>query len=165
VQPGFWIVEGFANMVEELEWDLEHSTWSPPSSRADSPDVVSRLSATEQIEWPKLVRLSMEDFAGLPNVPVAEIESCSFLGGRRIVTPITLFYSQAGTLASYLYHAEHGRMRPMLLDYLAAFYKSEMRGDTFEKLFAASATTLGEKAAQWAKELARAGKAPAPVKR
>lgn len=150
---GFWIVEGFANMVEEFEWDLDAGTWSSPSSVADSPAIVAQLEAEALWPWPQLVALSKVEFNALKMREVAAVAAPSWLGRQRALSNVAIFYAQAGTLASYLYHADGGRLRPQLLQYLATFYDARSDERSFERAFGATAATLGEKATQWAREL------------
>jgi hypothetical protein len=152
-KDGYWIVEGFANMVEEFDWDLDAGTWSSPSRHADSPSIVARVDSDALWPWPKIAELSKVEFNGLKVREVAQLTAPNWLGRSSSLSNISLYYAQAGTLASYLYHADGARLRPRLFEYLTAFYEARTDGTSFEQIFGATAATLGEKATQWAREL------------
>jgi hypothetical protein len=150
---GYWIVEGFANMVEEFEWDVEGGSWRSPSPSADSPSIVARLESSAIWPWPKMVELSKVEFHALKVREVAQLTAPSWLGKASSLSNVAVYYAQAGTLASYLYHADGGRLRPRLLEYLTAYYEARTDTGSFERIFGATPATLGEKATQWAREL------------
>lgn len=150
---GFWIVEGFASMVEQFTFDFERHSFRLGDGNLRRADIVA--SAEQNLlPWGKLVAMSGLDYDRFAQrqrpFPVA---SRTQLGRAYQATALGLFYAQSAMLARYLYEAEDGAHRQQLLDFVCAYY--EGRGDAldFAKAFGVTADELGPKVLAFAQSL------------
>ncbi|MCK6460446.1 MAG: hypothetical protein L6Q95_11195, partial [Planctomycetes bacterium] len=120
-QPGFWIVEGFATLMEEGVYDVDTGQYSIENPRSRSLDVLRSVSRERLIPWPRFYALSQEDFAGLPADDVKPVV-IRWMLRQQLLSTSRLFYEQAGATCQYLFHAEGGKHRQQLLAYVDAFY-------------------------------------------
>ena len=152
-QPGFWIVEGFATLIEELGLDSEQALGPSsfaPNPRAASLDTVANARALDLLPWERVLALSFEEFARLETRPTTSVSLTWRLGVSAERSPLQLFYAQAGALAHFLHHADGGRYRPLLLDAVATFYRGEPQ--RWLGTLGLSPEALGERVTAFARE-------------
>jgi len=133
-RPGFWVVEGFANLIGELELDLDSETWRADSPRAESLDALAGAPPAELHAWAALLTASKAEFDRIEPELRHRVPLAWRLGGATRRSDLNLFYDQAGALAHYLFAAEEGRHRDVLLDALAAYYAGETPLDVAARL-------------------------------
>lgn len=121
--PGFWVVEGIATWVEELELDLARGAWRPAPARAASLDSVRNAGPVDLLAWRELLGASFETYAKLETRPTCQLALDWQLGVRHPRSPLQLFYAQGAALAHYLYAAEGGRHRALLLEAVEGYYR------------------------------------------
>jgi hypothetical protein len=124
-QPGFWIAEAIATWAEELVLDPALGTWSAENPRAASLDTLAGAAPTDLIPWPAFLALSCQDFQRLETRPTCRLELAWQLGHQAERSPMQLFYAQGGALAHWLYRAEGGRARELLLRAVESFQRGE----------------------------------------
>jgi hypothetical protein len=147
--PGYWIVEGFASLIEELRFDPRRGTWSfdPWNSALE---VVAVADPSKLHPWDQLLAWSHADFAKLSRKTQLEAPFVRQLGFKRPVSGGRLFYDQAASVCCYLFEADGGAHREKLLDYLTARYRGEP--PSIETAFGMSAAELGRRVEAWARE-------------
>lgn len=151
----FWIVEGFASLVEQFEFDFERRTFvlgrGGDLSRAD---MVASLGEGQYLPWQGLVQASRAGFAAITkDEQRIDVPSRSRLGRTMPIRLVDLFYAQSAMLARYLYEAEDGRYRQQLLDYVVAYYSGDQAGLDFDKAFGVGADELGPKVFAFSRSL------------
>ncbi len=153
--PGYWIVEGFATLLEEGQYDIERGTWSLFAPRSRSLDVVASIGGTDLVlPWPAFYRLHQMAAQGLP--PDSEKSfSRRWALGRQSCAPRRIFYEQAGATCHFLYHAEGGRFRKALLDYVIAQNAGDEPRLTIEAAFGMSGADLGRRVVEFAQGVAK----------
>lgn len=150
----FWIVEGFASLVEQFEFDFARRTFRLAGGDLERADVVASASASQLLDWDGLVRMSRLEFARLTrDRREVDVPSSLRLGESFRTRRVSLFYAQSAMLARYLYEAEGGKHKKALLDYVAAYYTGRQQDLDFAKAFGVAAKELGPKVAAHAKAL------------
>lgn len=149
--PGFWIVEGFASLVQEFRLDLERRTWSAPDPRAGSLDLLANAPAEVLLPWSRVFAASHAEFATLDAADQHQIPLAWTLGATAPRSEIHLFYAQAGAVCHYLFEADAGARREALLAYYAARERGERAALDVERAFGLSAEELGRRAREYAK--------------
>ncbi|MHC4956461.1 MAG: hypothetical protein ACYTGZ_21680 [Planctomycetota bacterium] len=150
--PAFWIVEGFATFMEEGIFDVDAGKWTLFNPRARSLDILQALPKGRFIPWERYYRLNQIDFSRLGhNNPVA-------VQGRWWLRPSLLsssriFYEQAGATCQFLYHAENGKYRDKLLDYVVAYYTGQKSKLDIKTAFGMSEAELGKKVEAFARQV------------
>ena len=151
--PGFWIVEGFAEFLEEGQYDIEAGTWSLFDQRADSLDTVITLAdAGKLLNWRMLYEGSSLHFWALDKSKKFEVRRRWQLGAD-VVTQTHLWYMQSAATCHYLYHAENGKHRKALLDYLVAHYTSDAKRMPTSVAFGLQPEALGKNVVDFAKKV------------
>jgi hypothetical protein len=150
--PGYWIVEGFATLVQEFRFDMRARTCETLNRRARSLDVVASATPEQLLPWPLLYTLTHGAFAVLPKEMDTAVPLRWHVGAVLPVSAANLFYMQGAATCHYLFHAEGGKHRPALLDYLARHYTGACVAGEIEKVFGMSEIELGKRVVAWAKE-------------
>ncbi len=149
-QPGFWIVEGFATFMEEGVYDVDTGTYSLENPRSRSLDVLRSIPASRLIPWKRFYKLSQADFAGLPVNDMTPV-AIRWMLRQQLVSTSRLFYEQAAATCQYLFHADGGKHRQQLLQYVDAFYGGDRAALDVERAFGMDAAELGTRVQQFAK--------------
>ena len=148
-QPGYWVVEGFASLVDEFRFDLERGTWHPDSPQSRRLDLVANAAEDQLFPWKDLyvlshLRFTEMSFRGEPSIP-----STCFLGLRHVVSARHMFYAQAAATSRYLFESEQRRGR--LLAYLTAFYTNDRPGLDVQRALGLDAEELGREVVGWSR--------------
>lgn len=147
--PGHWIVEGFAMFVEEFQLDLRRRTWNPFNPRSESLDVVASAEPDFLIPWKTVFSLYHSQVNGLPAKDIGFVPLRRHVGRYQPSTMGTLFYAQASAACHYLYHAENGKHRQALFEYLADHYQGMTEKDEIKQAFGLDADDLGRRIKAW----------------
>jgi hypothetical protein len=156
--PGFWIVEGFASLLEEFSYDLSRREvfWVKPSSH--SLDVVANARRNQLLPWKDIFRISQfRMHTKLSPKPFGTVTTRWSVGMVPVMTPIGVFYRQSTAAAHYLYSAEGGKYRKKLLEYLGHYYRGEFRKLNIQKVFGLSANELGKRIVAYSKRISGGG--------
>lgn len=156
--PGYWIVEGFASLLEEFVYDLDTWTCETVNPRADSLDTLSNLTARQLLPWADLLAWSQDDFHRLSKTASLAIPSRWQLGARRQLGEIGLFYDQATGICQFLYHADDGRHRAALFELVELYYTGRYTPADLPRLTGIAASELGERVNRFARERATVGR-------
>jgi hypothetical protein len=123
VQKGYWIVEGFASFVEDFVWDLDARACEEQNPRSHRLDLLAHTDVEQRLPWAKAFGISHAQFATrLDKKSEMVVPSTWRLGRYFSFSAAAVFYAQAAATCNYLYHAEGGKHRAALLDYVLAYY-------------------------------------------
>ena len=153
--PGYWIVEGFATFMQEGRYDVERNEWTHFNKHAQTLDIVADLSerGAKLLDWNKVYPLNQRDFHEVLskefNVRPNLRWSLQHIG----LSEVNLFYQQAGATCHYLFHANKGKLREKLLEYVVAYYTNDGTMTQVEEAFGMTPDELGEKVAAFAKSM------------
>ena len=150
-QPGYWVVEGFASLVDEFRFDLELGTWHPESPQSRRLDLVANAGTDQLLPWKDLYEMSHMRFTKMPFTGEPAIPSTCFLGLRHVVSARHMFYAQAAATCRYLFEAQGGARRDLLLDYVTAFYTHDRAGLGLEATLGVEPGELGRAVADWSR--------------
>ena len=150
-RPGFWVVEGFADFVKEFAWDELAGSWDTLAPRPESLDILAQTPTHLRLSWTDVLesdQVRFRDFSPLDerSVPVSWDPQ-----RMRVLSSRNLYYAQSAAVASYLFHAEDGRRREALYDYLIAYYTGQQAALDLRQAFGAGAGELGNQAILYAR--------------
>ncbi|MHC4954190.1 MAG: hypothetical protein ACYTGZ_09885 [Planctomycetota bacterium] len=152
--PGFWIVEGFAKFLEEGVYDLDRGTWSLFDRRAASLDTVASMTkGGKLIPWTKLYEGTSVTFWALPKKTDIKVRRRWLLGAQAVSTT-QLWYEQSAATCQFLYHAENGKYKKALLDYVVNHYTRKKALMDTQKAFGLTPAELGARVEKFAKAVA-----------
>lgn len=142
----FWIVEGFASLVEQFEFDVErHQVRFGKGGDLHRADLVASIPKGKHLKWDWLVGAKRSQFMRLANSKEQlDVGSRTRLGRRYRVRAVDLFYAQSAMLTRYLYEAEDGKHRQRLLDFVVNYYTGELDELDFEQAFGMTAQQFGD---------------------
>jgi len=148
-QPGYWVVEGFASLVDEFRFDLERGTWHPQSPQSRRLDLVANAAGDQLFPWGGLysmshLRFTEMSFQGEPSIP-----STCYLGLRHVVSARHMFYAQAAATCRYLFESDE--RRDLLLAYITAFYTNDRAGLDVERALGLGPAELGREVVAWSR--------------
>jgi hypothetical protein len=153
--PGYWIVEGFATLVEEFRFDLATRSVTTLDPRAWSLDLVASADPAVLIPWDRFFDASTAEFARLPDKADIEIPVRWRLGRIYQTTRRTLFYAQAGAFCHWAFEAGSGVRRGALVQMVADYYTGAVKPDHVKALFAFEPAAAGAAVQAWAREITR----------
>ncbi|MEM8883971.1 MAG: hypothetical protein AAGD14_07885 [Planctomycetota bacterium] len=153
--PGVWIVEGMAVFLQETRFDLDRGKWAhfnPKMMSFDSVDSIAR--AKNLMDWKKLFTITKVQL----NTEVDAQKPMARYKGRWNLFPMgmsemLLFYKQSGAACSYLYHAENGKYRDALLDYVTNYYTGQKDKTSIQAAFGMSEEELGKRIEEFSKKV------------
>jgi hypothetical protein len=150
---GYWIVEGFATFIQGFKWDVEGRRWETLNPRNERIDMFANVAEKDRVGWSTQLSVSQVGFhtrlSKRSEVPVVRTH---YLGGYA-TSEASIFYSQAATTCSFLFHADDGKFRRELLDYVVHWYSGLDAKLTPEAGFAMSAAQVGQRVGDFAKEI------------
>lgn len=156
--PGHWIVEGFATLMEEGRYSPEKGTADLFNPRSRSLDIVQALAGKGAlIDWKGFYALTERDFAALPvehGLPVVRKWSLR----KDLYSVRRLFYEQGAATCAYLFHAEDGKYRSRLLDYVVHYYTGQREKLDPAAAFGMAPEELGKRVEEFAKQVAEGWK-------
>ncbi|MAB79268.1 MAG: hypothetical protein CMJ89_07935 [Planctomycetes bacterium] len=151
-QPGYWIGEGFATLIEEFLLDPRRATWNSENAYASSLDTVANATPDQLLSWNHILNASYEDFIELDSHGDRTIPITWKLGMHAQRSQIQMFYAQSGALCNYLYNGDGGRHRRALINYVGAWYRSDRSRLDAKRSFGMSAKVLGKRTREYARE-------------
>lgn len=151
-QRGFWIVEGFACLMQDFEVDELRGITGPINRHSPLLDTVANAKGSNLIEWSFLAALKQVRLSDVAKMEPRVVPFTWRLGRVRPVDGIGLFYAQSNALASYLFHGAEGRHRQAFLDYLVAYYTGSADLD-FESRFGLTPQEAGRLAVEHARSV------------
>ncbi len=150
---GYWIVEGFASFIQGFLWDVEARKWETLNPRNERIDMFAHVPEKDRVAWNTQLTVSQVGFhtrlSKQSEVPVVRTH---YLGGYA-TSEASIFYSQAATTCSFLFHGEDGKFRKALLEYVVNWYSGVDDKLSPEAGFGVSAAQLGTKVGSFAKEI------------
>jgi hypothetical protein len=150
---GHFVVEGFAEMVEEMRFDLARRTCTFDPA-AESLDTMGALPPNAAFAWPAFFALSSKDFQHLDLENVIPVARRRSLGGVAKLSQGHVFYAQSAAAAHCLFQMDGGKLRQAFLEYTAAHYAG--RTPSIKDAFGMSEEELGARVIAFAKSPAAA---------
>jgi hypothetical protein len=158
--PGFWIVEGFAELLGNARYDLARREVELLDPYDGNLDLLSNAGRSRWLSWKDLFAASeVQVKRNLDARPgsAGEVAQRFRLGVGAELSRMNLFYAQAGAAVEYLFHADGGAHREALLKYVGDHYAGQRArwGDLdVQAAFGISAKALGAAIQQWARDVA-----------
>ncbi len=151
--PGYWISEGFATFIEHSRFDRVQKTWTHFNPHAHSIDVVAAVAKSKKLlDWDMVYTLPQSKFHS-ELIKTATKAHCTVKGRWTFrphpISGIRLFYEQSAATCMFLYHAEDGKYREQLLNYVTSFYTSKKDRTNMKNAFGLEPGELGAKVAKW----------------
>ncbi len=104
------------------------------------------------LDWDMVYTLTQSKFHG-ELIKTATKAHCTVKGRwtfrRHPISGIRLFYEQSAATCMFLYHAEDGKRREQLLNYVTSFYTSKKDRTSIKSAFGLGDKQLGAKVAKW----------------
>ncbi|MEZ5979621.1 MAG: hypothetical protein R3F34_15590 [Planctomycetota bacterium] len=154
-QPGYWIVEGFASLLEDFQLDPFAETYESTSARSSRLDLVTNANDTQLLIWKKLFRCEHSKMFGLQMDSTEPVALTWMLGPMALPGGVGFFYAQSSTVCHYCFNAEGGALRDELVDYVVNYYCGNAEMMDVEKAFGMTEEELGKRAVKWAREYVR----------
>ncbi|MEZ5966003.1 MAG: hypothetical protein R3F56_19360 [Planctomycetota bacterium] len=148
VRPGHWIVEGFAAFVESFAWDVEAGTWDALGASMDL-EMFTAAADKQRNQWSRQLTLSQVNMHRLLHKQFDMfIRRASYLGVS-MLSQWNMFYAQGASTCHYLYHADDGKRRKALLEYVVNYYSGRVESLAPDTAFDMSADQLGAAVVAW----------------
>ena len=152
--PAYWIVEGFATFMEEGIFDIDTGKWTLFNPRCRSLDILQAIPRGKLVRWDRYYAMSQVGFMRMPRNNQVEVQGRWFLHPS-VMSTTRIFYEQAGATCQFLYHADGGKYRQKLLDFVVAYYTGNARKLDIQTAFGMSDAALGDRVVGFAQEVAR----------
>ena len=149
-QDGFWIVEGFACLVEDFLFDIDAQSWTTLNTRSSRLDTLSQLKGKEVLDWGELLSRSQIGFHKYDKSGGPMVTNSWYLGHVYEASEALRFYAQAAATTQWLYHADDGALRPQLVEFLVAYYGKQ--GGSLDKILGRSWEDIGKDIEAFARE-------------
>ncbi len=149
---GYWIVEGFASLIEEFRFDGTAWRWTTENATSRRRDLATSAEEDQRVPWTELFAADRAAFGKLSKASSLRVPLRTRLGRVGLASPTSLFYAQAQTACYYLFAGADGAHRGALRDYLAAYYRGEDAKLDVASAFGMSADELGKRALAFARE-------------
>jgi hypothetical protein len=149
--PGYFLEEGFATLVEECRIDLRRRAVTCFDARANSLDVVA--NSPRLLPWGRVFEASQADFAQLSREPSVEVPMRWVLGHQRRMSDTNLFYMQGAAACWWLFHAEEGKNRGVLLDWIRDLHAGRTQPGDVQRRLGTTAEALGEAVRSWCRHV------------
>ncbi|MCE9596244.1 MAG: PQQ-like beta-propeller repeat protein [Planctomycetes bacterium] len=157
-EPGYWIAEGLAGFVEELEYDVAAGTARLPEQATDSLALNATLPSSSLHHWPALLVWSRDAVDAQSALGSGVVARRGWLDLAHPTSPLDVYEAQATALVHYLYEADDGKRRAKLADFAHAYFVGNADGQVgAPTTFGTTAEALGEAVYEWASARARAG--------
>lgn len=151
--PGFWIVEGLASMVQELEFDVDTRSWKIADDRAESLDVLAHLQNIQRpLTWSQFFARTQVELQKAKPDHLGEVRSRTHLGLKREMNDVGIYYTYAAAACHYLFAAEDGAYRAKLLAYASSWYHGRKTELDVAKVFGIEPDELGGRIELWARK-------------
>ncbi len=153
--PGYWIVEGIAQLVGDQAVEMGRR-----GQELDDPTVPSIDAAVQVARQRKLIPISrlvpmpQLVFAGLGGKTIVTVDLRNSLGSR-LLSERSIFYEESGALAFFLVHKRGADGRKRLFDYLKSRYRGKTSREGWLALGFDSASAMQKDFEYWLAELAR----------
>lgn len=142
VEPGYWIVEGFARFIEDQVVEMGRLGMSFADETVKSLEACAQADAANKLTPAKLfVDFPQSKFVQLGDVPEVEVQLSNTLS-RIQLTQRAMFYEQAGTLVFFMMNKRGPEGRARLIEYMRLHYLNSGIPKGWERLGFKSAKSL-----------------------
>jgi hypothetical protein len=154
-QKGYWIVEGFASLLQYFKPDPFTGEYTTLDPRGDRIDNVANARDDQLLPWKVLFRREHVNLLGLEGHSFDALPLTWSLGSLTTPGGVGLFYAQSAVVCMYLYHGEGGRYRGQLYDYVVNYYTGNADMLPIDAAFGMSEEELGKRAAEFARKVVK----------
>ena len=134
----------------DFAFDLEQRTHSTDSPRDENLDILAHADPGDLLPWDDLLHITTMDFQRIDLRPVHRVKLGFRLGAERALSKRNFFYAQSGALCHWLWHAEDGKYRQALLDFVLAYYQGDDTRLDLAANLAMSADRIGAEVGKYA---------------
>jgi hypothetical protein len=152
--PGYFLEAGFATFLGEARIDLPARAVALDDARAHSVDVVAH--APKLLPWDQILTMSRAGVSELPNDRF-DFYLRWVLGGEGRMSAANVFHAQAGAACHWMFHADAGKRRPVLLSWIQDFRAGRTKSGDVEERLGMSAADVGKAIVTWAEKVSRGG--------
>jgi hypothetical protein len=137
--PGYWAIEGIARFVEDQAVEMDRRGLRFDDRTAPSLEAAAQAAGKNVLFRPsRLLAMSHADFGTLSDKELLRVRLRNTLEGR-ILSPIGLFYEQAGATAYFLVMERGEEGRRAFFRYLSDVYAGKAEAEGWKALGFASA--------------------------
>ena len=147
-RPGFWVVEGFASMVQDFAFD-EAGAFTGLDPRSARLDILANAGWKDVLPWPEFLAGTATDFERREVGGGIQVNSRLDPNYLYRVPERRLFFAQAAGLCHYLQSHDADTAR-QLREYLFAYYRNDLPNLASQKTFRLPAEELGKQARLYA---------------
>ncbi|MEE8106626.1 MAG: hypothetical protein V3T86_13910 [Planctomycetota bacterium] len=143
--PGYWIIEGIANFMEEGQYDIERDSYSlsnPHARSIDSVDALRKKNAL--IPWKLFYGLDQRTAQSLGKKSKVTVALRWHLIPSKL-SEFSIFYEQSAATCHFLYRGEGGRHRKALMDFVVRYYSGDPSTSDLKAAFGLTPEELGAK--------------------
>ena len=151
--PCYFLEEGFARFVEEARIDTAARTWDAEDPRADSLDAVA--NAPRLLSWDVLFKASSVQFRQLSQEYELDVPMRWTLGISRKMSDVNLFYSQGGAACHWMYAAEGGKRRALLLAWIQDLHAGRTSVGDAKRRLGMEPSEAGDRITAWCRSVAK----------
>jgi len=147
-RPGHWIVEGFPTFVESFAWDLERKAFATDGSSMEL-EMFAASAASDRNPWSRQLTYSQVNMHRHLSKEFRTFVRRNGYLGPNLLSQCNFFYVQGAATCAYLYHAEEGKHRRALLEYVVNYYSGLTDKLAPDVAFDVSADQLGAQVSNW----------------
>lgn len=140
--PGFWLVEGIAELFAELEFDLRRGVVRTAGGREPSLDTVAHAPRGRLIRWEDLLALDQRTFGQLRVGDHVHVPMRWKAGLHRKIDQTAIFYTQATAVAQFLFQGDETQ-RAALVELVRRYYEGTFTTADLRALTGLTSAQLG----------------------
>lgn len=154
-QRGYWIVEGFASLLQYFDPDFHTGEYETLDPRGDRIDNVANARDDQLLSAKVLYRREHVNLRGLEDHSFDVLPLTWTLGALTQPGGVGLFYAQSAVTCMYLYEADGGVHRGKLYEYVVNYYSGNSDMLAIDAAFGMSEEELGKRAAEFGRQVVR----------
>jgi hypothetical protein len=142
-QPGFWVVEGFAQFIAQQAGEMGRLGDKLDASTVLDIDLVCQMPSESLLAWTGLVDGTHADFLQkLSDQPIALVQPHHMIGRLYQLSSRMVYYTQSAALCFFMMNRRGSEGRSKLLGYLDDFYSGRCQQQGWARLGFDSAKAL-----------------------
>jgi hypothetical protein len=130
--PGYWIVEGIAEFVEDQTVEMGRSELTLDDESVRSLEITSQLELQGKLmDLDRFLDMGWSGFARLDREPEVRVQ---FRNGKVQLSELNIFYDQAASLFFYLVHKAGPAARQALIEFIRTYYLGSSEPESWKQL-------------------------------
>jgi hypothetical protein len=154
-QKGYWIVEGFASLLQYFDPDFHTGEYETLDPRGDRIDNVANARDDQLLPAKVLYRREHVNLRALEDHSFDVLPLTWTLGALTQPGGVGLFYAQSAVTCMYLYEADGGVHRGKLYEYVVNYYSGNSDMLPIDAAFGMSEEELGKRVAEFGRQVVR----------